>query len=144
MFDIKEISLKNQEQYLLYWKGKFYPIEQDKSKDWYLELLQDRMDLFSLTTFGRVLSLLTDYKIKLDGNIKIQHLDLKGKLTDLISNINIEIPYFRYNNHFIKNLKLNISGNLNLSKQLSFLYDSNQLNDSKNELAFGLNKTVRN
>jgi len=136
LFEIQEISFKNQNNYLFFLKGKFFSTE----KDWYLELEQQQdnpFNFFSLSSFGQLLSLLTENKMLLDGRIKIKELVLKGNLTDLNTKINIDIPYFRFNEHNIKALSFNSYGNLDLSQNLSFLYDNPP---KKPNLAFGLVK----
>ncbi len=136
LFQIQEISFKNQNHYLFFLKGKFFPTEED----WYLELEQqpdNQSSFFSLSSLGQLISLLTENQMILDGSIKIKELVLKGNLTDLNTKIHIDIPYFRFNEHNIKAFNFNSYGNLDLSQNLSFLYDNPE---KKTNLAFGLVK----
>lgn len=137
-FLIKQISLKNQENYLLNLKGKLQKLEDD----WYLELEQQKDNIvFSLYDYGKIISLISDQSINFDGNLIFNEFFLKGKLTNLETRIQLNSNFFYFNRHHINNLNLSLHSFLNLKNILSFLYDQNKI-EERETLAFGIIKNL--
>ncbi len=135
-FLIQEISLKNESGYLFFLKGIFKKIEDD----WFLELEQqkDQVKMFSLDIYGNILNLITNNTIFLKGNLFLKELFFKGKLSELKTKIYLNSDLFRFNEHQINQLQLEIESTLNLKKPLSFLYEESPKETQEEKIAFGI------
>ncbi len=133
---IHEISLMNPSGYLLFLNGEIKYIE----NDWYFSITQKEVTnkQFSLNLYGEVLSILTNNQLLLNGLISIDKFNLEGELSNLKIDILTNIPYFRFNNHFIQNLNLKLNGNLDLGNYLSPSHNDQNKNNHQKNLAFNV------